>query len=272
MMDGDAVRALLARIDEGRVGQISHEVRDPGGYYIIESGGALSRREFPTPPVGVMVYTLDDFAVAAGPRKTEIGFEVFVDKENVYAVWPTIAGGFRGFHIIECPLKVTAAAEKLRTWVGGAARYGQRELLWELRTTFAGCVDPALLVVLRSLRFSKSESGSSQIETGRESIASDIKREVELGGVAVPESFVVQCPAFSNGDPRHMAAPPRASQILAKVHLDIRFGEDQAIVLTVSPDEWVATWASEYERIVNWLTGQGFTPIMGLHRGARPSK
>lgn len=93
-------------------------------------------------------------------------------------------------------LTYSTAYAALRALATGKT-YDQRSFVRLLRTSLADCVPPDLIASIQRLKFSKSESGESNIEHGQSTLGRQVEKSV-TGASNIPESFVVQTSVYSN--------------------------------------------------------------------------
>lgn len=93
-------------------------------------------------------------------------------------------------------LTYSTAYAALRALAAGKT-YDQRQFVRLLRTSLADCVPPDLIASIQRLKFSKSESGESNIEHGQSSLGRQVEKSV-TGTSTIPDKFTVQTSVYSN--------------------------------------------------------------------------
>ena len=80
--------------------------------------------------------------------------------------------------------------------------FGQRELIFMLRTTFAHCLAPAgnILDVLRCVKWRSKAAADATVQHGKTSIGKTLEQEL-TGTGALPEYLTLDVPIFASGFP-----------------------------------------------------------------------
>lgn len=129
------------------------------------------------------------------------------EDESVYGRLPNVWVDFDQtrilFHVDE-PLRRSwvkldfALSEqwKLLARLKDESSFDQKQLVRLLRHHLAGCVDPLLVAVFRSLDFQKIERAKRDIEHQKQSLDSDLQATVTAAGGPIPETLLVRSPVF----------------------------------------------------------------------------
>lgn len=93
-------------------------------------------------------------------------------------------------------LEFSMAYNALRI-IGEGQSFDQKEFIRLLKVTLCDCVPPDLLPAVRTLKFSRNESGASEVNHGQASMGRQVEASI-TGASKIPESFVVQTNVYSN--------------------------------------------------------------------------
>ena len=107
-------------------------------------------------------------------------------------------------------------------------RCSPQEAIKKLRFELHAANVDHVVAALRRIDFQRSSSGSSHIEHGKESLGRAVEAKVQQAD-AIPESFAVRVPVYSNRDLRSIQV-----DIQCGIYLDLA---EQLVEIRVMPDE-----------------------------------
>lgn len=103
-------------------------------------------------------------------------------------------------HRLTMDLPVSKPFAFLTSLANSVQKYDQKQVVWALRTQIgADNIMPTdLLARLKSLKFTQSSDGNSDIKVGRESMGKQVVAAVVGGGKDLPESCVLSVPVYAD--------------------------------------------------------------------------
>lgn len=219
---------------------------------LIDQGGSYTAHELPPKHRNHTVSDLDSLLELAD-RCTGKGV-LWHSEEAVVLVFDDAVR--RDFATV--PLKFSTAYKALRD-LGNGAVVTQKDFIRLLKVTFADCVPPDLLPSVRTLNFSKSESGNSDLQHGKSTLGRAVESSV-TGATAIPESFTVSTNVYAN--------VLQDLTVSVRVAIDIDM-EEHYFRLSVLGDDLTTTMLETQEHLSEALVGPGGSDPMAESSGRR---
>ncbi len=103
-------------------------------------------------------------------------------------------------HRLTMELPISRPFAFLTALSNSVPKYDQKQVVWQLRTQIgSGNIEPDdLLTRFKSLKFSQSSDGGSDIAVGRESMGKQVTAQVAGGGKDMPESCTLSVPVYAD--------------------------------------------------------------------------
>lgn len=156
------------------------------------------------------------------------------------------------------PLKFSTAYKALRD-LGYGTVLTQKDFIRLLKVTLADCVPPDLLPSVRTLNFSKSESGNSDLQHGKSSLGRAVESSI-TGATAIPESFQVGTNVYAN--------VLQDLTVSVRVAIDIDM-EEHYFRLSVMGDDLTTTMLETQDQLSETLVGPGGSDPQAESSGRR---
>lgn len=176
--------------------------RDPPeiSYLHNRKTGQLTKMVAEVKPRDYSAKTMQEFAAMVlhfkAKQAADASAVVFIDHEGMIAILNE--NGRRDEFLGLC-CKKSEPFDRIEEIARSPRDFSQRELVWQLRTTFANLrTEPVdLLGQVRHIKFLSNAGGESQIKHGRESISNAVLSEVQgIDAEAFPETVMFRVPVF----------------------------------------------------------------------------
>lgn len=259
----EAIEKVQGLVEEGMsLQQLSVPGERPGLlHYFDRKRGEFRQLETEVGPRRYSARTLSEFA-AMVKYFEEIGATrkpiVLVDMSGALAI---LDEDDKRQSMVQMNFKVSEPFSLLASLGEKARAFSQREMVWELRTTFKHCDTSNLLEQVRTIKFKADSSGTSTIKTGNERISSDVIAEVKSDVGAVPEETRFDVPVFEQLVDDNGETSPEPVECAIDVRID-----KQEFFLRPLPGEIKAakeaalSWASN---VLTRLLGDSATVFLG---------
>lgn len=179
---------------------------NPEGVFIVH-GGKREWFALPPPDRRHKVFTVEDL-IEAGKLGWVSDAIVWHSHDQILLV---SGDGKHRMDTVRMDLVKSKPFLALKDTAGNPRR--QREFLALLKQDLRGCVDEGLATSVRSIKWSNSAEGTSEIRQGRESMGQSINREL-TGESALPEEVTVDLPVYENLEPPTVPAKTYAVECL----------------------------------------------------------
>ena len=202
-VDGNAVQHIERITKEAaRACVLSVSGEAPGFAWLQNPGGEAKRVRLESQPRKYSAFSLDglcgqiDHFAAEGNGSASV--LALVGRGRVTVL---LDENETRLHRLTMELPISKPFAFLTTLSNTVQKYNQRDVVWALRTQIGAenIESPDdLLTRLKSLKFSQSSDGGSDIAVGRESMGKQVVAAVVGGGKDLPESCVLSVPVYAD--------------------------------------------------------------------------
>lgn len=139
-------------------------------------------------------------------------------------------------------LQFSSVYSALRSFAAGRT-FEQRDLIHLLKTTFSDCAPPDLIASVRTIKFSKTETGGSELNHGQASLGRQVEAKI-VNADQIAESFVVTTNVYAN------VLQDQTVQVRVGIELDL---EKHTFILSILGDDLTTSMLLTQEALAERL-------------------
>jgi hypothetical protein len=257
MMDGKAMELLLKAGSDSRAVQVLTVNSNPNERYVVKKGDAYEVLMNDPAPRNHYPESLDSL-IKIVTREGEHAdmISVWCSSGAVVAVLDDY-----GKRINRATMKLSHSMPwtTLQQLSRSRPSMLQKQVLRTLRIDLAGCgVPPDVITAVRTINFSKQESGKSEVTPSKESLDRRVLAEVS-GAQKLPESFVVTLPIYEN--------PGESALADVTVLLEVEPAEGTFCLIPLIHEMQRAVEAHQEEILMKLGCALGDMPNVAVFRG-----
>lgn len=199
MMTAEAVKLIQEKAVEAEAAWFHTTSNDPYAFYRrqrnADGSDELVREEMKRRSRSYQFNTLDDLAKAIEQFAGTKQVLVLCGESSIQAI---LQESDAKRDILRMPLCITSQCKSLLHLHKEHVPFNQRTFISLLRVQLNGCVDSTIISQIRTLKFSKSSTGESDLQPGKETLGNEVSMAAVTGhsGTALPDTIELQVTPF----------------------------------------------------------------------------